>query len=153
MSVGWVVYLSNRIRFPCLHSLIQAREGLREFETIIMQTRDEVHNCRILPTSRVFISGYANTEKKVSYCVYKITSSKNYNAAKDRKNDFIDHNLSSYNIDLTMAFLNRPIKTYILKIWCWRVYNSRIFTCGLCTDGGSKQLSQKCGRVMSTFIA
>ena len=26
-------YLSNRKRFPCLHSLIQTREGLGEFET------------------------------------------------------------------------------------------------------------------------
>ena len=41
-------YLSNRKRFPCLHSLIWTREGLGEFETV-MQTRDEVedlHNCR-----------------------------------------------------------------------------------------------------------
>ena len=40
--------LSNRKRFPCLHSLILTREGLREFETV-MQTRDEVeglHKCR-----------------------------------------------------------------------------------------------------------
>ena len=27
--------LSNRKRFPCLHSLILTREGLREFETVI----------------------------------------------------------------------------------------------------------------------
>ena len=33
--------LSNRKRFPCLHSLIVTREGLGEFETV-MQTRDEV---------------------------------------------------------------------------------------------------------------
>ena len=41
-------HLSNRKRFPCLHSLILTREGLGEFETF-MQTRDEVdglHNCR-----------------------------------------------------------------------------------------------------------
>ena len=37
---------------------------------------------------------------------------------------FTDQNVSSYNINLTMAFLNWPIKTYILKIWwsaMWRV--------------------------------
>ena len=42
------LYLSNRKRFPCLHSLIKTRQGLGEFETV-MQTRDEVeglHNCR-----------------------------------------------------------------------------------------------------------
>ena len=37
---------------------------------------------------------------------------------------FTDQNVSSYNINLTMAFFNWPIKTYILKIW-WRVYNLR----------------------------
>ena len=45
---GMMNYLSNRKRFACLHSLIQTREGLGEFETF-MQTRDEVeglHNCR-----------------------------------------------------------------------------------------------------------
>ena len=31
--------LSNRKRFPCLHSLIKTREGLEEFETV-MQTRE-----------------------------------------------------------------------------------------------------------------
>ena len=39
--------LSNRKRFPCLHSLILTREGLGELETV-RQTRDEVeglHNC------------------------------------------------------------------------------------------------------------
>ena len=62
---------------------------------------------------------------KAFYCFYKITSSKDYNAEKI-KNHFSDQNLSSYNINLTMAFLKWPIKTYILKIcWSamWRVYN------------------------------
>ena len=31
------------------------------------------------------------------------------------KNHFTDQNVSSFNINLTMAFLNRPIKTYIWK--------------------------------------
>ena len=35
------VQLSNRKRFPCLHSLIYTRERLGEFETV-MQTGDEV---------------------------------------------------------------------------------------------------------------
>ena len=37
---------------------------------------------------------------------------------------FTDENVSSYSINLTMAFFNWPIKTYILKIWwsvMWRV--------------------------------
>ena len=53
----YISYLSNRKRFPCLHSLIyyiptplvfKTREGLGEFETV-MQTRDELeglHNRR-----------------------------------------------------------------------------------------------------------
>ena len=61
--------------------------------------------------------------KKVFYCFYKITSSKNYNAGKDKKIHFTDQNVSSYNIDLTMGILNWPIKTFILKIWWWRVCN------------------------------
>ena len=39
-------YLNNRKRFPCLHSL-----------------------SRILPTPRVFISGYANTEKNLKFSI------------------------------------------------------------------------------------
>ena len=42
--------LSNRKRFPCLHSLIETQEGLGGFETV-MQTQDEVeglHYCREL---------------------------------------------------------------------------------------------------------
>ena len=34
-------YLRNKKRFPCLHSLIERREGLGEFETV-MQNQDEV---------------------------------------------------------------------------------------------------------------
>ena len=44
--------------------------------------------------------------KKVFYCSYKITSSKKYNAGKDKKIHFTDQNVSSFNINLTMAFLN-----------------------------------------------
>ena len=47
--------------------------------------------------------------KKVSYCFYKKTLSKNYNAGKDKKKkkiNFTDQNVSSYHTDLTMAFLN-----------------------------------------------
>ena len=29
------IYLRNRKRLPCLHSLIQTREGLEEFDTVI----------------------------------------------------------------------------------------------------------------------
>ena len=35
------------------------------------------------------------------------TSSKNYNAGKDiKKKHFTDQNVSSYNVDLTLGFLN-----------------------------------------------
>ena len=51
--------------------------------------------------------------KNVFYCSYKITSSKNYNAGKNIH--FNDQNVLSYKINLTMAFLNWPIKTYIWK--------------------------------------
>ena len=52
------------------------------------------------------ISGYANKGKKFSIAFIKflITSSKNYNAGKDKKNHFTDQNVSSFNIDLTMKF-------------------------------------------------
>ena len=70
-----IIYLSNRKRFPCLHSLIWTQEGLGEFETVI-HSRDEVEGLRILPTPRVVISGYGNTGKKVFYCFYKITFSR-----------------------------------------------------------------------------
>ena len=42
------LHLSNRKRFLCLHSLIETREELGEFKTV-MQARNEVeglHNCR-----------------------------------------------------------------------------------------------------------
>ena len=49
-------YLSNRKRFPCLHSLIQTREGLGEFETV-MQTRDEVEGLQtFLPLNLMVIN-------------------------------------------------------------------------------------------------
>ena len=69
------IHLSNRKRFPCLHSVIKTREGVEEFETV-MQTRDEVEFCITVensPNPRVFISGYANTGKNVFYCFYKVT--------------------------------------------------------------------------------
>ena len=51
---------------------------------------------------------------KVFYYFYKITSSLNYNMGNNEKRIyFTDQNLSSYNINLTMASLNWPIKTYI----------------------------------------
>ena len=65
------------------------------------------------------MSGYANSAKSF-YCFYKITSSKNYNTGIGKKIHFTDQNISSYNINLTMAFLNWPIKTYIWKYGDWR---------------------------------
>ena len=62
------IYLSNRKRFPCLHSLIKTREGLGEFETV-MQTRDDVENS--LKASSVYIR-LSKHRKKVFYCFYKI---------------------------------------------------------------------------------
>ena len=47
------------------------------------------------------------------YCFYKITSSKNYNAGKDKKKIILL--IKTYLPNLTMAFLNGPIKTYIWK--------------------------------------
>ena len=67
-------YLSNRKRFPCLHSLIQTREGLGEFETV-MQTRDEVeglHNCREFSQRLQCLYQAMQTQEKVFYCFYKI---------------------------------------------------------------------------------
>jgi len=53
--------------------------------------------------------------KKVFYCFSKITSSTKYNAGKDKKIHFTDQNISSYNIDLTMGFLNWSIKITFWK--------------------------------------
>ena len=47
-------YLSNRKLFPYLHSLINTREGLGEFDTVM----EPSGLSRILPTPRVFISGF-----------------------------------------------------------------------------------------------
>ena len=56
------------------------------------------------------------TREKVSYCFYKITSPNNYNAGKDTKKiHCTDQNVSSYNNNVTVAFLNWPIKTCIWK--------------------------------------
>ena len=67
-------YLSNRKRFPCLRSLIQTREGLGEFETV-MQSRDEVeglHNCREFSQRLECLYQAMQTQEKVFYCFYKI---------------------------------------------------------------------------------
>ena len=94
-------------------------EGLGEFKTV-MQTQNEVeglHYCQEFSNpSRVYIR-LCKHRKKVVYCFYKIPSSKKYNAEKDKKIHFTDQNVSSHNIDLTMGFLNGPIKTYMLKMW------------------------------------
>ena len=68
-------YLSNRKRFPCLHSLIQTREGLGEFETV-MQTRMKSRVCITVENSPNASSVYMRVcklRKKVFYCFYKIT--------------------------------------------------------------------------------
>ena len=78
---------------------------------------------RILPTPQVFISGYANTWKKFSIAFINYLPLKTTTQEKIKKKIyFADQNISSYNIDLTMGFLNWPIKTYILSttlIWQW----------------------------------
>ena len=68
-------HLSNRKRFPFLHSLIQTREGLGEFETVV-QTRDEVeglHYCRDFPNPSSVYIRICKHRKKVFYCFHKIT--------------------------------------------------------------------------------
>ena len=56
-----------------------------------------------LNPSSVWIRLYKHG-KNVFYCFYKILSSKNYNAGKDKKLHFTDQNVSSYNINLTWHF-------------------------------------------------
>ena len=83
-----------------------------------MQTRDFVsglHNCREFSQSLECLYQEMQTQEKVFYCFYKITSFKNYNAGKVKKINFTDQNASSYNINLTMTFLNWPIKTYFFE--------------------------------------
>ena len=54
-------YLSNRERFPCLHKKHERGwENSRQLP-------------RILPNPRVFISGYVNTERKISTAFIKKT--------------------------------------------------------------------------------
>ena len=61
--------------------------------------------------SRVYIR-LCKHRKKVFYCFYKIISSKKYSVGKIY---FTDQNVSSYNVDFTMRFLNWPMKSYISK--------------------------------------
>ena len=72
-----------------------------------MQTRDEVeglHNCRELSQPFECLYQAMQTRKKVFYCFYKITSKTT--TQEKIKIHFTDQNVSSYNINLTMAFLN-----------------------------------------------
>ena len=67
--------LSNRKRFPCLHSLIYTREALAEFQTV-MQTRNEVeglHNCREFSLRLECLYQAMQTQGKLFYRLYKIT--------------------------------------------------------------------------------
>ena len=73
------------------------------------------------------MSGNANTGKKVFYCFYKITSSKNYNVGKDKKNSFywskrifLQHWFDNGNCQLT----NQNFHFENLVVACLRrVYN------------------------------
>ena len=94
--------------------------SLGEFETV-MQTRDEfegLHNCReFFQPSSVYIALCKHGEK-VSYCFYKMTSSKNYNARKDKK--FIS--LIKTHLPTTLIW-----HWHFKTMWwsaMWRVYNS-----------------------------
>ena len=74
-TISIVYHLSNRKRFLCLHSLIQTREGLGEFEAV-MQNRDEVeglHNRREFSQLLECLYQAMQTQEKVFYCFYKIT--------------------------------------------------------------------------------
>jgi len=60
---------------------------------------------QILPTPRVFRSGYAITGKRFSIAFIKYLPLKTTTREKITLY-FTDQNISSYNINLTMAFLN-----------------------------------------------
>ena len=45
---------------------------------------------------------------------------------------FTDQDISSYNINLTIAFLNWPIKTYILKIWWSAMWHVQLYNTQPC---------------------
>ena len=79
-----------------------------------MQTREEVeglHNCREFSQPLECLHQAMQTQEK-SFLLLLLTSYKNYNAGKDEK--FISLvKTCSYNINLTMGFLNSPIKTLI----------------------------------------
>ena len=75
-------HLSNRKRFLCLHSLIETREGLGKFETVV-QTRDEVeglHYCRDFPNPSTVSIRICKHRKKVFYCFFK----KNFQERKSK---------------------------------------------------------------------
>ena len=108
--------VNSRIRTPFyIFFLTPVYVGARSLRSL--------HSLPCLP-----VSGYANTGKKVSYCFYKITSSKNYNAGKDKKKSFFWSKRIFLPHWFDNGFLNWPIKTCILKMLWWRVYNSCIFT-------------------------
>ena len=74
-----------------------------------MQTRGEVeglHNCLEFSKTLECLDQAMQIQEKVFYCFYKITSSKNYKAGKDKEINFTDQNVSSFNINLTMGFLD-----------------------------------------------
>ena len=66
---------SNRKHFSCLHNLIETREGLGEYETV-MQTRDKVEGLQkgrdFSQPLNVYIR-LCKYRKKVFYCFYKLT--------------------------------------------------------------------------------
>ena len=92
-----------------------------EFETVCITVEKSPN------PSHVYIR-LCKHRKNVFFCFYEITSSKNYNAGKDKKKSFF----WSKGIFLQHWFHNGisqlTNENFDFKIWWWRVYNSCIST-------------------------
>ena len=101
---------SNRKHFSCLHSLIETREGLGEYETV-MQTRDKVEGLQkgldFSQPLNVYIR-LCKYRKKVFYCFYKLP--------------FLRKNIKLF----VMALIKREILTscevLYTKSWTWNQF-------------------------------
>ena len=79
--------LSNRKRFPCLHSLIKHERGWENWRQFCKPSTSS-RVCIIVensPNSSSYFIRLCKHRKKALYCFYKMTSFKNYSARKDKR--------------------------------------------------------------------
>ena len=105
--------------FPCLHSQSFKHERGWNNSRQLGKPETKSRVCITVensPNPWVFISGNANKGKQFSIAFIKSLPLKITTREETKKNHFTDQNVSSYNINLTMVFLNWPIRTYISNL-------------------------------------